>query len=296
MYLIRTLIFTLVIFPLLQTSAVWGKSLLGGSSKNKHTLNLLKKGNDSIHPKQGDIIYYQLILKNFKDTVIFDTHKEFGMQQLTIEKPGFKNDLNEQLCFLHKGDSALIFISCDSLYGKYMPQFARPKKYMKFYITLIDFMSKSDWELKTKTEFQAQALQDSILIDKYLVQKNRKSLGTINGLRYFVNKAGIETLAKTGDTVWVNYTGRLLDGTIFDSNTDARFGHPEPFHFILGKGNVIKGWDQGLLYFSEGAEGQLYIPSGLAYGKRSSGPIPSNACLIFDISLVKVKSSVNSKK
>ena len=77
MYLIRTLIFTLVIFPLLQTSAVWGKSLLGGSSKNKHSLILLKKGNDSIHPKQGDIIYYQLILKNFKDTVIFDTHKEF---------------------------------------------------------------------------------------------------------------------------------------------------------------------------------------------------------------------------
>ncbi len=284
------LISLLIIFPLLQLNATWGKSFLD-VHKKPQTPIILKNGVSANSPQLGDIVYYQLILKNYKDTIIFDTHKEFGVQQLTIEKPGFKNDLNEQLCLLHKGDSALIYISCDSLYGKYMPQFAKHKKSMKFYITLLDFMGKSEWEQKTKTEYQEQARQDSLLIEHYLAQKKRKSSEGTMGLKYNINTTGKTETIQSGDTIWVNYTGRLLDGTIFDSNTDARFGHPEPFKFVLGKGNVIKGWDQGLLYFHDGAEGQLYIPSGLAYGKRSSGPIPTNSCLIFDISIVKVKSS-----
>ena len=288
---IRIFIFTISIFPILLSNVVWGKSFLGRGQKKHPTTPIFYKHNiDTTHPKIGDIVYYHLILKNHKDTIIFDTHKEFGAQQLTLEKPGFNNDLNSQICNLHKGDSALIYISCDSLYGVYMPQFARHNKYMKFYITLIDFMDKPTWELKTKKEYQIQEAIDTNAIVNYLCQKHRKATQSQNGLFYNVNKIGDGKNASIGDTVWVNYTGRLLDGTIFDSNIDARFGHPEPFHFVLGKGNVIKGWDLGLTFFSQGAEGQLYIPSGLAYGKRASGPIPSNAVLIFDISLVKVVS------
>lgn len=285
----------LIISPLLLLNATWGKSFLDIHRIQKTPI-ILKYGSDSSCPAIGNIVYYQLILKNYKDTIIFDTHKEFGVQQLTVEKPGFKNDLNSQLTLLHRGDSALILISCDSLYGQYMPQFAKHKKYMKFYITLLDFMSKEAWEQKTKREFTLQAMQDSILIEQYLLQKKRQSTIGAMGLRFHLNSITKPETLQNGDTVWVNYTGRLLDGTIFDSNTDARFGHPEPFQFILGKGNVIKGWDLGLLNFAEGAEGQLYIPSGLAYGKRSSGPIPSNSCLVFDITIVKAKSAKQTLK
>jgi FKBP-type peptidyl-prolyl cis-trans isomerase len=174
-----------------------------------------------------------------------------------------------------------------------MPQFAKHNKKMKFYVSLIDFMSKEMWEHKSKQEYQAQAIQDSIVLENYLKLKNRKAQITEKGLMYNISKSGNNNKVLSGDTVWVNYTGRLLDGTIFDSNTDARYGHPEPFKFVVGKGNVIKGWDQGLVLFNEESEGQLYIPSGLAYGKRSSGPIPSNSCLIFDISIVQLKHEVN---
>lgn len=295
----KSLIFLLlIIFPYLLLNTARGKSFFNrNSTKNKTPVILSKKGFDTLlHPKIGDVVYYQLILKNYCDTIIFDTHKEFGVQQLTLEKPGFRNDLNAQIQLLFKGDSALILISCDSLYGQYMPQFAKHKKFMKFYLTLIDFMSKEAYEKKNKEEYDAQAIEDSVLITNYLKNKNRKAQKGENGLFYAISKNLDSSQVQIGDTVWVNYTGRLLDGTIFDSNTDARFGHAEPFHFVVGKGNVIKGWDQGLLQFSAGEEGHLYIPSGLAYGKRSSGPIPSNSVLIFDISIVKCRGPINTKK
>ena len=85
----------------------------------------------------------------------------------------------------------------------------------------------------------------------------------------------------------MNYTGKLLIGTPFDSNVDPQFGHVSPFVFALGTGQVIRGWDEGIALFKKGGKGVLYIPSSLAYGERSPGPqIPANSVLIFDVEVV----------
>jgi FKBP-type peptidyl-prolyl cis-trans isomerase len=93
--------------------------------------------------------------------------------------------------------------------------------------------------------------------------------------------------AKTGDTVRVQYTGTLLTGTKFDSSHDR---HDEPFKFTLGQGQVIKGWDEGVVGMKVGGKRRLRIPSELAYGKSGHPPtIPADAALVFDIELVSIE-------
>ena len=109
---------------------------------------------------------------------------------------------------------------------------------------------------------------------------------TQSGLEYIEVEAGSGTQAKAGDTVSVHYTGKFQDGKVFDSSVSRG----EPITFPLGKGNVIKGWDEGIALMKIGGKAQLIIPPNLAYGERgASGVIPPNATLVFDVELVSIK-------
>lgn len=96
-----------------------------------------------------------------------------------------------------------------------------------------------------------------------------------------------DRVVKNGDTISVLYTGKLMDGTVFDASSK---NGGTPFGFTVGKGNVIKGWDQGLLGAKVGEKRTLTIPSELGYGKQGYPPkIPGNATLIFEVELVSIK-------
>ena len=89
--------------------------------------------------------------------------------------------------------------------------------------------------------------------------------------------------AKAGDIIWVHYTGTLKDGTKFDSSRDPG---KDPIQIVLGKGQVIKGWDEGLVGMKVGEKRQLIIPSDLAYGDAGRPGIPPKSELHFDVELV----------
>jgi FKBP-type peptidyl-prolyl cis-trans isomerase len=109
---------------------------------------------------------------------------------------------------------------------------------------------------------------------------------TLSGLKCVELKVGEGKTAKAGDTVEVHYTGTLSDGKKFDSSRDRN----EPFTFDLGKGKVIKGWDEGVAGIKEGGKRKLIIPPELGYGKSGAGKvIPPDATLIFEVELLKVK-------
>jgi FKBP-type peptidyl-prolyl cis-trans isomerase len=112
-----------------------------------------------------------------------------------------------------------------------------------------------------------------------------KPITTASGLQYWDLKVGDGATAASGDIVRVHYTGWLTDGTKFDSSRDHG---GEPLRFWLGKGAVIKGWDEGVAGMKAGGKRQLHIPARLGYGPRGSGQIPPNADLIFDVELVAV--------
>lgn len=92
--------------------------------------------------------------------------------------------------------------------------------------------------------------------------------------------------AKAGDTVTVHYIGKLTDGKVFDSSVDRG----EPFSFTLGAGQVIKGWDEGLVGMKEGGKRILMIAPDYGYGAQGVGPIPPNSTLIFQVELIKTES------
>lgn len=89
----------------------------------------------------------------------------------------------------------------------------------------------------------------------------------------------------TGDTVSVHYIGTLQNGQQFDSS----YAKAQPFEFTVGTGQVISGWDQGVLGMKKGGQRILVIPAELAYGDRQVGPIPANSTLVFAIELLEIK-------
>lgn len=109
--------------------------------------------------------------------------------------------------------------------------------------------------------------------------------GILNSMIIDDIKLGDGDAVKIGDKVSVHYTGTFQDGREFDSSVKRG----QPFEFTVGKGEVIKGWDEGLLGMQKGGHRVLVIPPDMAYGENDFGPIPGNSTLIFSIELVDVK-------
>lgn len=113
-----------------------------------------------------------------------------------------------------------------------------------------------------------------------------KAVKTASGLKYVVQAPGTGARPSLGQTVAVHYTGYLTDGSKFDSSHDRG----EPIEFPLGRGRVIKGWDEGISTMKVGEKRRLIIPPHLGYGARGAGKaIPPNATLIFDTELVAIR-------
>jgi FKBP-type peptidyl-prolyl cis-trans isomerase len=111
-----------------------------------------------------------------------------------------------------------------------------------------------------------------------------QSTGTVSALRAEQITPGTGEGAVVGDTVTVNYTGLLPNGTVFDASAN----HGQPFSFTLGSGQVIKGWDEGLLGMQKGEKRLLAIPPSLGYGANAVGSIPANSTLIFEVEMLDI--------
>jgi hypothetical protein len=110
--------------------------------------------------------------------------------------------------------------------------------------------------------------------------KDEQVVETATGLGYVDLVEGTGTQPKTGDTVSVHYTGWLKSGTKFDSSVDRG----TPFEFPVGKGRVIKGWDEGVISMKVGGKRKLIIPAHLGYGDRGAGGVIPGGDLIFEVS------------
>lgn len=141
-------------------------------------------------------------------------------------------------------------------------------------------------ELNAKQETQAKAMAEinKKAGDDFLAANGKRAevKTTPSGLQYEVLEEGRGATPQTGDRVTVHYTGKLIDGSVFDSSVDR--GVPATF----GVTQVIPGWVEALQLMKVGAKYRLFIPSQLAYGEQGAGPIGPNQTLIFDVELLEI--------
>lgn len=149
--------------------------------------------------------------------------------------------------------------------------------------TLAEFQEKEQAKAQERAK---TAGAENAKIGAEFLAANAKQAGvktTASGLQYKTLKSGTGKTPKPADTVKVHYTGKLIDGTVFDSSVERN----EPAEF--GVGQVIPGWTEVLQLMKEGDKFQVFIPSKLAYGERGAGPdIGPNSTLIFEVELLEV--------
>jgi peptidyl-prolyl cis-trans isomerase A (cyclophilin A) len=140
-----------------------------------------------------------------------------------------------------------------------------------------------DAGLKQQQDKDAKA---NAALDEKLKAHVGNATKTASGLYYEITEAGSGAKPKRGQTVSVHYAGYLLNGQKFDSSFDRN----QPIQVAIGTGQVIAGWDEGIMLLNEGAKAKFIIPPQLGYGAQGAGGvIPPNATLIFEVQLVKVQ-------
>ena len=149
-------------------------------------------------------------------------------------------------------------------------------------ILLIFVVFSTIFIISSCTSKDKQEIEDR---NAYLLKNYPDAIPTESGLYYIETEAGTGKHAEVIRTVKVHYEGKFLDGKVFDSSYDRN----EPIEFTLGVGQVIKGWDEGISYMSEGGKAVLIIPSNLAYGTQDRGTIPGYSTLVFTVELIEVK-------
>lgn len=267
------------------------------------------------HPQDGDqmMLRMQSICNNrlMYNSALVNKGKP-GM--FAVAKPAFKGDLIEAIMLMTPGDSIVSLVDAQAMFAfskNKMPDYIKPGDKIQYNIRLVSIKTKEqlqkeqqaafmkqmkEQEAKQKAAAAKQMAADDKALKAYFTRKNITPTKTTSGLYYSIQQEGNGDPAKPGDTVTLNYRGTLLDGTTFDSNIDSAFMHVQPLTFVLGRGQVIKGWDEGVGYLKAGSKAFFYIPSPLAYGAQSrpgsaanAKGIPANSVLLFDVELTSVK-------
>ena len=281
---------TIIAILLIASFAQAQKVVKYSKSKTTGLSYVIHKSNKGPKLKLDDVVTLNLKYITSKDSLVFDSWKMGKPIQLKIAKASFKGDLMDGLTLLTVGDSASFLINADSLFTKTFgaprPAFIDSSSFLSFTVKVIstttDAVLKEE-ELKAEKE---NAMKENEVIAKYIADKQITPSKSSSGLMYIISEPGAGEQAQAGKTVKVHYTGRLLDGTKFDSSLDRN----DPIEFKLGQGMVIKGWDEGIALLKVGGKALLIIPSNLAYGSRGAGGvIPPFSPLTFEVELVSVQ-------
>jgi FKBP-type peptidyl-prolyl cis-trans isomerase len=295
-----------ILFLFVAAFALKAEAQNGFQRTDKGTVYQLLSHNTGDRIKLNDIVTFEVTQKTEKDSILFSTYKTGTPAQAQVQPTG---DLMDIFPLLAVNDSVLIKVPTDTIFkgqeDKRPPFF--PKGSSLLFImkidkvqSLNDAIAERDRQIAEGKELMAKYAADEVTgAIKYITDNKLILRTTPSGLKYKITKPSVKRKPLVGDTVIVNYTGRSLDGKVFDTSIAANgekagLERPaeayQPFQFVLGNSEVIPGWDEGLLLLNEGSKATFMIPSKLAYGERGSGEtIKPFSTLLFDIELVKIK-------
>ena len=224
-------------------------------------------------PQKGDFLTFTVSFDADFDTTIVMTEQEM---KSPLESSRFQGDLFEAYSLLREGEEGEFYIKADSFMMYFMnvmpPPTVKPEDVLHFKIKM-----KEVKPVAQMVEEEKASLAD------YLAEQKVDVEPTESGLYYIETLKGKGAKAESGKEVTVHYTGKFLDGTVFDSSIE----HNKPMEFVLGVQPMIPGFTEGVLLMNEGGKATFILPSAIAFGD-GGGRFPPHTPLVFEVELIKV--------
>lgn len=264
-----------------------GKALESGLYFNK-----IKTGNGR-KVKDGMFLTFDFEIRLLDGRMVYSSIESSRPVTYEYGKRFDTEGFMQALGLMRQGDEAELINPSSLAFGVQGRQgMVEPYTALHYFISLAAVKTKAEndkeLEAKRKNEtaiLEATRLQEASILAKYIADNEITVEPTASGLFFISTLEGEGEQAVAGKKVRVHYTGTLLDGTKFDSSVDR----DQPFEFVLGRGQVIKGWDEGIAMLKVGGKATLILPSSIAYGERNSGVlIKPYSPLKFDVELLEI--------
>ncbi|MGO3265980.1 MAG: FKBP-type peptidyl-prolyl cis-trans isomerase [Sphingobacteriaceae bacterium] len=261
----------------------------------------------------GDVLAMDIVVKTDRDSLLANTY-DLGLPQIapiipdSMMQGGYPGDNNTILKMLGEGDSAVFKLNLDTMAartGQPKPDIA--DNYIQFTIKVRKHFKKGDMtdsvlfeEVNKYYLAQMEGLKtaEEGKIASFVEKEKLQPQKTESGLQYVIEEEGSGDNPVIGDTVVINYTGRLTNDKVFDTNDSTvakesdKFNPMRPYEPLrvrVGHTPVIAGWTEGLQLLNKGAKAKFIIPSSLGYGeKQQQNEIPPYAPLVFDVEVIDI--------
>lgn len=241
----------------------------------------------------GNMVIFHFDLHLTDGTKIFSSRERGEPMQFEFGNPFDTPGFDQGIGMMKKGGKSKFIVPSNIAFGaEGRGGIILPYSTLVYDVEVLDVMTKSEFDQMQETKKKQKEMEKMLIksqeagkINAYINENNITVKPSASGLYYIETAKGTGAKADPGKKVKVHYTGKLLDGTKFDSSLDRG----EPFTFTLGQGQVIRGWDEGIGLMNAGGRAILIIPSSLAYEDREMGVIKPYSTLVFEVELIGVE-------
>lgn len=282
----RLIVFFILILTVLGTSVRAQKPIT-----TEHGYRFVMHQNKGgIQPRRGETVLANVYVW-VGDTLLSDSHNtQMGVYRYDIPDSSAQLShyppIMDAFLLMGKGDSATIYQTIDDKMRDFIPKRFSKETEIRFEILVFEIVG---FEAKKKAQQEVKVAADKIR-DRCLATMQSYRTGLLNqqirtlpsGLKLYVENPGQGPKVAEGELMKVHYYGFLSDGTPFDNSFERR----ERLTFPAGGGQMIAGFDEGVLQLNHGAKAYLFIPANLAYGEQGGGPIPPNTDLVYYIDIL----------
>ena len=294
---------------------VLGTSIISSCQKKKVTEKdgieyaFIKEGKEKA--PNGEYLLYNLVITTGSDSVIYSTvDQPFPGYLMANDTITPTNGMDEIFLNLRQGDSIAFESTAKIIFGDNFPPFLQPEDVVKVRLGAFEIMDQTEIEAFFNQTMEAEevkraerakelVVEEAKTIEAYVAEKGLTANKTESGLYYVIEEEGTGDAITPGTTMYVDYAGYLMDGTLFDTSIESLAKENNvynaqreytPLPVNVGMGQVIPGWDEGLLLLKNGSKAKFLIPSPLAYGENGAGGlIGPNAILVFDVEVKDVQ-------
>lgn len=248
------------------------------------------KGESARKVSLGDILQLNYSYETEDGRVLFASSKSNRKYLRKVDKSAKTHgSIEDGFLILKEGDSAVFRLQAEKFLQfsegfEKLPKGVQANDRIIVKLRVIDIVDRDEYDGILLDSYHKDKETEMEILQKFLINSNINVKPTESGLYYLEQIKGNGPKAEKGKTVTVHYTVKYIDGELIESSIEG-----QPISFVLGKGQVIPGWEEGITYMHQGGKAMLIVPSHLAYGDRGNEKIRPFATLVFEVELINVK-------